>query len=147
MELSRQLQDKDVIPRLYIAISLEMWLGAKQAVVMDSRPLYSKELRPLLPKSTHTDSSADTISPDVHTGNNQGWTIDSVDCNLPKYSSRCTWTPMQMDSVLKLYSVPDSCMDIPLTCYSYMSVVINGKLFGTQKSRTAASSIVTAIVD
>ena len=60
---------------------------------------------------------------------------------------------MQMDSAKKLYSAMYSasgqCMDmhIPQTCYSYTSVVINGRLFGTHKSRTAASSTVIASVD
>ncbi len=30
------------------------------------------------------------------------------------------------------------------TCYSYTSVVLKGKLFGSHKSRTSSSSIVTA---
>ncbi len=98
----------------------------------------SQELRRLLlPKLTHTGSLADTVSSNIHTSTCRGWTIDSIDCTLPKFS---TWTPVQMDYAkelyvaLYLYSVPVECIDIPQTCYT---VVLKGKLFGSHKSRTA----------
>lgn len=106
----------------------------------------SKELFPFLPKLTQTGSLADTVS--SNTCNDQRWTIDSVDCVLPKFSSRCGLTATQMENAKELYSVlysvPVDCIELPQTCYSYMSVVLNGKLFGTHKSRSASSSIVMA---
>ncbi len=83
----------------------------------------SQELRLLLPKLTHTGSLADTVSSIIHTSTRRGWTIDSIDCTLPKFSTHCTWTAVQMDYAkelyVALYSVPVECIDIPQTCYSY----------------------------
>ncbi len=87
----------------------------------------SQELRLLLPKLTHTGSLADTVSSIIHTSTRRGWTIDSIDCTLPKFSTHCTWTAVQMDYAkelyVALYSVPVECIDIPQTCYSYTATV------------------------
>ena len=78
----------------------------------------------------------------------QVWTLDSLSSSieLPGYCSRCVLDSRQQDCASKLYSylysVPQTDIDIAHTCSSYSSVVLNNKMFGTHKSRSAASSII-----
>ena len=111
---------------------------------------FSQQLSPLLPKTRHTGSIADTmLTTTVHGSEDvQVWTLDSItsSVDVPKFSSRCVLDSRQRDCTINLYSylysVSHSDIDIAHTCSSYSSVILNGKMFGTHKSRTAASSII-----
>ena len=114
----------------------------------------SKQLLPLFPKVKLTGSVAETMS--VHEHDNmdsdvQLWTIEYLNCELPKFSSRCALDAIQRDRLMELYSclysVSEADIDVTHTCKSYTSLVLNGKLFGTYKSRTASSSVVFAPLD
>lgn len=110
---------------------------------------FSEQLTPLFPKTKHTGSIADTmLAATVEESDSLGvWTLDSLgsSINLPKFSSCCVLDHRQQDCAINLYtylySVLTTDIDIAHTCSSYSSVVVNGKMFGTHKSRTAASSI------
>ena len=112
---------------------------------------FSEQLRPVLPEIKHTGSIADMMSStEQKTTEVQIWTLDSLGSSieLPKFSSRCVLDRYHRECVTKLYcslySVSQSDIDIAHSCLSYSSVVLNGKMFGTHKSRTAASSVVIA---
>ena len=113
---------------------------------------FSQQLAPLLPKTKHTGSIADTMlaTTQVRGDNLQEWTLDSLgSCiDLPKFSSRCVLDSRQQDCIINLYSylysVSVTEIDIAHTCSSYSSVTLDGTFFGTNKSRSAASSIIIA---
>jgi len=80
------------------------------------------------------------------------WSIDSPTLSssliLPRIYTRCAFTPSQIDCLKELYSalysVPSSELYIPTIYQQYSSVVINGKVLGSHKSRSHSSSIVMA---
>jgi hypothetical protein len=107
---------------------------------------FSKHLSPLFPRIRHTGSIADTMlgtrAQDSESDDFKKWTLDSLrsSVDLPGFCCRCVLDSRQQDCANKLYSylysVPQS---IAHTCSSYSS---DEKMFGTHKSRTAASSII-----
>ena len=110
----------------------------------------TSQLLPLLPKKEDTGSYGETVS-SVQTGpvaNSTGWSINSIRFKLPKYCSRWLLNSFQKIHVLKmyaeLYSVSESDVEVTETCFSYTSVVLNGRMYGCAKSRTASSSMVVA---
>ena len=115
---------------------------------------FSQQLSPLLPKTKHTGSIVDTMlataAVQERGDNPQEWTLDSLGSRivLPKVSSRCVLDSRQQDCLINLYSYIYSLsvteIDIAHTCSSYLSVTIGGKFFVTNKSRSAASSVIIA---
>ena len=102
---------------------------------------FSQQLAPLLPKTKHTGSIADTMlatTVQARGDSLQKWKLDSLgSCiDLPKFSSRCVLDSRQQECIINLYSyiysVSITEIYIAHTCSSYSSVTLGGKFFGTR---------------
>lgn len=128
---------------------MKRFLSENQSLSLSFPTEYSEDFLPTFPSLSSTGSLAQTLSSDMPAldveEQNQEWALDSISSSvqLPKYSSRCALNEDEQESLLclysKLYSEPVT--EILHTCLSY---TLNGKFFGTSKSRTASSSFVIA---
>lgn len=131
---------------------MERFLTENQALSF-SCPNEFSEFLPCFPGINSTGSLADTLSSDMPSTAEdiKEWTLASITSTvqLPSYSSKCVLNESERKSLLQLYSdlYSEPVTDILHTCWSYSQITFKGKLFGTQKSRTASSSIVIAQLD
>ena len=83
----------------------------------------------------------------------QSWTIDSIGSHLtlPQHYTRRVFTETEAwflkDLYSKLYQVPASVLHMSSSYQKYEFAVINGKRFGSHKSRTSTSSLAIATWD
>ena len=114
---------------------------------------FSDEFQSLFPKHMHASGSlADTLTLD-RPFRGTGWTIDSpgLHVDLPLNCSRRVFDQTQMDFFMELYTdlykVSRSSLVLSSTFQEYSSAKLNGKQFGTYRTRTASSSVAIAVWD
>ena len=108
---------------------------------------FSNDFLPLFPKQMHTTGTlSDTFN--YHDFFKTGsWTLDSITSHLtlPQHYTRRVFTETEaqflMDLYSKLYQVPASVLQMSNTYQKYEFAVINGKRFGSPKSRTLEKNL------